>query len=100
MTRLLLCTALALVLQIGAAYAQAENPSKALTEHWRCGPYHLTIAPDVDFPHMVDFIVHKNGRDAGHETNRARLTSTKDGARSVWWEGFTGGDGERRQSEI
>jgi hypothetical protein len=87
------CTALALVLQIGAAYGQAENTSEALTEHWHCGPYRLTIAQDVDSPNMVDFIVHKNGRDAGHSTNRARLTSTEDGARSVWWEGFTGATG-------
>jgi hypothetical protein len=39
------------------------------------------------------FQIYKNGRDAGHTTNRARLTSTEDGARSVWWEGFTGATG-------
>ena len=95
MTRLLICAALALVLQICAAHGQAENPVKALAEHWRCGPYRLTITPDadLDFPNMVDFLVYKNGRDAGHTTNRARLTSTEDGARSVWWEGFTGATG-------
>jgi hypothetical protein len=95
MTRLLICAALALVLQICAAHSQAENPVKALAEHWRCGPYRLTITPDadLDFPNMVDFLVYKNGRDAGHTTNRARLTSTEDGARSVWWEGFTGATG-------
>jgi Bacterial SH3 domain/Tetratricopeptide repeat len=95
MTRLLICAALALVLQICAAHGQAENPVKALAEHWRCGPYRLTITPDadLDFPNMVDFLDYKNGRDAGHTTNRARLTSTEDGARSVWWEGFTGATG-------
>ena len=36
-----------------------------------------------------DYIVIKNGKRL-HSPNRMRILTTEDGARSAWWEGFSG----------
>jgi hypothetical protein len=69
-------------------------------EHWRCGPYHITIVPgpdyqdDEDFKYIVleDFIVLKNGRDAGHFIHRAKMNTEPDGHRWAYWSGSTRGN--------
>jgi len=73
----------------GGAFG-AEMPD----EHWRCGPYRITIIPGSDYSReennqFEDYIVIKNGKRL-HVPNRMRILTTEDGARSAWWEGFSG----------
>ena len=68
----------------------AEMPD----EYWRCGPYRITIIPGPEYSReesnqFEDYIVIKNGKRL-HVPNRMRILTTKDGARSAWWEGFSG----------
>lgn len=77
----------------------AETPD----EHWRCGPYRITIIPGPDYSReennqFEDYIVLKNGKRF-HVPNRMRILTTEDGARSAWWEGFSGvsGSGDRQK---
>jgi hypothetical protein len=81
-----------------AAPAICAEPTPAVeqmsNEHWRCGPYRITIVPGPAYSRtesnqFEDYIVTKNGKRL-HEPNRMRLLTTADGARSAWWEGFSG----------
>jgi hypothetical protein len=85
--------------------ALAAEPS----EHWRCGPYDITIVPgdsyapgeDIRLDDDAGFLVRKNGRDAGHKPIRARMHgiekgdckyhSCPNGARTAYWTGVTRG---------
>jgi hypothetical protein len=100
MTRTLGIAAAAL---ISALPALAEEP----TEHWRCGPYFVTLIPadsydrsehSIELDHAT-YIIRRNGREPEHEFFRARMNeiekggcryhSCPNGARAAWWEGMT-----------
>jgi hypothetical protein len=91
-----------LTLLLSALPALAAEPS----EHWRCGPYDVRIVPGDSYvpgEYIVldDFVVRRNGRDAGHGVIRARMHeiekdgcryhSCPNGARTAYWSGVTRG---------
>jgi len=73
-------------------------------EHWHCGPYDIRIIPGQNYipdeSNVIDdFIVGKNGYDAGHDVMRARIYNCQidlcpngpKGVRTAYWSGITRG---------
>jgi hypothetical protein len=90
MQKLFATAAMLAALGAGAPAFSGDLPD----EHWRCGPYRITIVPGPDYSReqnnqFEDCIVIKNGKRL-HSPNRMRILTTEDGARSAWWEGFSG----------
>jgi hypothetical protein len=83
-----------------ATGAHAAEPN----EHWHCGPYDIRIIPGQNYipdeSNVIDdFIVRKNGYDAGHDVMRARIYNCQidlcpngpKGVRTAYWSGITRG---------